>query len=354
MRTRDYAAYQGGLPGSRRSPCLGCGRVVVTARDAHVTFGGKRDGSMLLAFGHDPQVSWATVDVDEVFAAGDLYLLGIAHTRCMNAARGRLERQEVELPTELPQLLVDEPDDPPPALHMPPTNDHCAFCGSIERLTEEHVIPRWLTRQLAEIGGSFTRETPHGTKRSPTIEITAPICEECNNRWLAVLENDVRPVLSPMLTGADTRVHADQQLLLATWALKTALMFDLASGRPIVPEGFYHDLRLRRSPNRNHWVWLGLFGGHRSALKVTAYPLHLGISETEQPNGFICTFSVHHVVFQVAMHFTRGTAELRDDRRQYDPVIERIWPRWITPVLWPKSTYAFFEDSFDQFAASFS
>ncbi|HEX7063056.1 MAG TPA: hypothetical protein VF200_13875, partial [Woeseiaceae bacterium] len=72
MRDRDYAAYQGGLPGSRRSPCLGCGRVVVTARDAHVTFGGKRDGSMLVVFGHDPQVSWANTDIDEVFAAGDL------------------------------------------------------------------------------------------------------------------------------------------------------------------------------------------------------------------------------------------------------------------------------------------
>jgi hypothetical protein len=354
VHDREYAAHQGGLPGSRRSPCLACGRIVVTARDAHVTFGGKRDGSLLVVFGHDPQVSWATVAADALFAAEDLYLLGIAHTRCMDEARRRLEQQEVELPEELPQLLIDEPDDPPPAPHVPPTADRCAFCGSVETLTEEHVIPRWITRRLRELGGSFVRETQYGARRSPTIEITAPICEECNNRWLAVLENDVRQLLNPMLTGTEMRIHADQQLLLATWALKTALMFDLASGTPIVPEGFYHDLRLRRSPNRNHWVWLGLYGGQRSATKVVIYPLHLGIAETEPPNGFICTFSVFRVVLQVAMHFTRGTAELRDDRRQFEPVVERIWPRWITPVVWPKSTYAFFDDSFEQFAASFT
>jgi hypothetical protein len=82
-------------------------------------------------------------------------------------------------------------------------------------------------------------------------------------------------------------------------------------------------------------------------------PLHACIPESEQPNGFLCTFSVFRVVFQVAMHFTRGTAEWRDDRHQFEPVIERIWPRWITPVAWPKSGYALFDESFDQFAASF-
>src|SRR3954447_16193387 len=90
MRNRDYAAYQGDLPGSRRSPCLGCDRVIVTARDAHVTFGGKRDGSLLLAFGHDAQMTWAT-DADAIFDATDLFLLGLAHTRCMDEARRRLE-----------------------------------------------------------------------------------------------------------------------------------------------------------------------------------------------------------------------------------------------------------------------
>lgn len=350
MRSRDYAAYQGGLPGSRRSPCLGCCRTVVTARDAHVTFGGKRDGSMLLVFGHDPEVLWATDD--NIFEATDVYLLGVAHTRCMNEARRRLEAQEIELPEELPRLLVDEPDDPPPALHVPPTPDRCAFCGSTENLTDEHVIPRWVTRRMAEFGATYIRETAYGTQRSPTIEITAPICEDCNNRWLSVLENDVSSILSPMLTGSEVRIHADQQLLLATWAVKTALMFELANGSPIVPEGFFHDLRLRHAPHPNQWVWLGLYGGQQRATTVFLNPLHIGVPETDEPNGFVCTFNVFCVVFQVAMHFTSGTAELRDARQQYEPVIERIWPRWITPVVWPKSTFALFDASLGEFAAS--
>jgi len=77
------------LPGSRRGLCLGCDARVVTARDAHVLFGGKRDGSMLAMFDAAPLLMLAT-DPDRLFEPG-LELLGMAHRSCADLARQRLE-----------------------------------------------------------------------------------------------------------------------------------------------------------------------------------------------------------------------------------------------------------------------
>jgi hypothetical protein len=113
------------LPGSRKAPCLGCGGRVVTARDPHVLFGGKRDGSLLIAMDTEPQLSYAS-DIDRIYTEADLLLLGVAHRDCGPLARQRLEAQEVELPDELPELLVDEDIGELPALHLPPAG----YCPS--------------------------------------------------------------------------------------------------------------------------------------------------------------------------------------------------------------------------------
>src|SRR4051794_22635176 len=121
-------AYKNDLPGSRRAPCLGCGKPVVTARHAHVPIGGRRDGSLLIEIDMEPLVSNSN-DPDALFDADDLYLLGVAHRDCIVEARRRLIALDVELPEDLPRLLVDDDVAGLPLLHRPPTLDQCPFCG---------------------------------------------------------------------------------------------------------------------------------------------------------------------------------------------------------------------------------
>jgi hypothetical protein len=114
-------SYEDDLPGSRQAPCLGCGGRVVTARDAHVEIGGKRDGSVLMVFEAQPLRAWAT-DPDRLFEP-DLEHLGFAHRACVQLARQRLEAQQVELPDKLPRLIVDQEAGQLPALHLPRRQD---------------------------------------------------------------------------------------------------------------------------------------------------------------------------------------------------------------------------------------
>jgi hypothetical protein len=345
----EYLAYRGDdLPGSRRAPCLGCGERVVTARDPHTWLAGMRDGSWLLLIDAAPLRSFAT-DPDRIFAMPDAELLGVAHRACSDLARRRVEDQEVESPAELPKLLIDDQVGDLPALHLPPAPGICAFCGSTD-VSEEHVWPKWFSRALADHGG-FVMPTPYGPRPKPSLEIKAPVCNLCNNRWLSVLETDVSPVLRPMVRGEERTLSPDEQRLLATWAVKTAFMLDLHTGIPVIPTGFYYDLRRRRSPLSSNVVWVGAYSGSRWAAWVSHTGLYLGITPDKPPNAFVTTFTAFRVVFQVFGHFTKGGASLNDSRALAG-ALAPIWPPTDRAVDWPLQRLAFNDTSLVRLASS--
>jgi len=340
-------SYKDDLPGSRQAPCLGCGRRVVTARDPHVEIGGKRDGSVLMMYEARPLQALAT-NRDRVFEP-DLELLGVAHRACVQLARQRLEAQQVDLLDDLPRLIVDQEVGELPALHLPPAPGRCAFCRATE-VTDEHVWPKWVFRKLAVHDG-FTMPSLHGPRRMRSLDITAPVCVTCNNRWLSVLEKDVQPVLGPLIHGEERTLAPDEQRLLATWAIKTALMLDLGGGRPLIPTGFYYDFRLRRCPLPGQVVWLGAYRDSYYAAWASHQALHVGISTNEPPNAFVSTFTAFRAVFQVVGHFTRGNMNV-DDRRLLAAALARIWPPREEPIDWPPRKLAFGDDSLAELAQS--
>jgi hypothetical protein len=346
----DRRAYRNDLLGSRRSPCLGCGKPVVTARDAHVPIGGRRDGTLLIEMDVEPLISQSN-DPDALFDADDLYLLGVAHRDCVPEARHRLIAGEVTLPDELPQLRADDEFDVAdlPALHLPPSLDRCPFCDARDT-TEEHVFPQWLSKELTSLGRLIRREES-GPRSLRKIDVTAPICATCNNRWLSVLEGDTKPLLSRMLRGEEQRLFHNEQKLLATWALKTAMMLDLASGLPVIPVGFFHELRQKRKPFASSFVWIAGYGGSQWATWAHHSALHVGISETEPPNGFVSTFTVFRVVFHVLGHFTRGGATF-DDNRIYRDALAQISPLRMLPVEWPPNGVVFNDEWLEKLAVS--
>jgi len=346
-----YQAFAGDLPGSRRSPCLGCGEIVKPARHAHVQIGGRRDGTSLVVFEIFPQRASAT-NLDSLFSEGELYLLGWAHRTCVEQARERLERQEVLLPGDLPRLRVEETEGDLDPLHVRPTGDHCAFCGSREKMTMEHVWPEWITRLLGQ--NSFTITAQGQERRSRQIDLVAPVCATCNNRWLSVLEGDVQPVLAPMIRGEDRSLDLREQRLLATWAAKTALMLALVQDGSGIPEGYYHDLRLRREPLPSHAIWLGAYCDNRWAGWSETHPLRISVPEDALPNGFVTTFTAFRVVFQVVGHFASGEATIRDTRWQFAPAIHQLWPAGQEEIAWPRGGYALGDESLRAFARSFT
>jgi hypothetical protein len=193
--------------------------------------------------------------------------------------------------------------------------------------------------------------TTYGTRRFYSLEITVPVCTECNNRWLSVLERDVQPVLTPLIHGDERRLSSDGQRLLATWAVKTALMLDLATESPIIPTGFFHAFRPERAPLASHVVWLGAYMGRERAIWSAQQALHIGVPEDGEPNGFATTFTVFRALFQVVGHFTRGDATITDTRL-WSAGLWPIAPIQHAVIVWPRQGFAFDDQGLDHLARS--
>jgi hypothetical protein len=143
----------------------------------------------------------------------------------------------------------------------------CLFCGSTSSPSREHVIPKWVGRDL---GIGAVSEERHGrTRRLDALSIVLPqVCVICNTGWMNNLERRVRPVLAPMLLCAASSLpvilNPGQQAMLATWAVKTSLLltyraFRQQSGGWIPDDNLKWHYHHRHSdmPPPGARVWLG-------------------------------------------------------------------------------------------------
>ncbi len=65
-----------GLPGWKRSTCLGCGQPVIASRHAYIVMGGRRNGTALFVIGVKPHIMQVE-DVD-AFYREQLLMFGVA------------------------------------------------------------------------------------------------------------------------------------------------------------------------------------------------------------------------------------------------------------------------------------
>src|SRR5882724_10367570 len=90
----------------------------------------------------------------------------------------------------------------------------CIFCGPTEsRLTNEHVLGRWILRVLAPgLEGQIPHERRRGgrTERrwsrntlDPSIKV---VCKRCNEGWLSQLEGEAKFVVEPLILGKEGRL----------------------------------------------------------------------------------------------------------------------------------------------------
>jgi hypothetical protein len=153
-----------------------------------------------------------------------------------------------------------------------------------------------------------------------------------------------------MMHGAKAiSLSVDAQRLLATWAVKTALMLDLSRETPVIQAGFYRDFRLQRRPFDSHVVMLGAYNGG-NVVRAYHHESRLGAGEGHPPVGFVTTFTVFRTLFQVVGHFTSGSATWRDDRR-LTVGLHTIWPT-SGAIDWPRDGLAFSDDAVEELVVS--
>lgn len=223
------------------------------------------------------------------------------------------------------------------------------FCGQAGSLSKEHVVPRWLRKDL-QIAGPVRefRGAAHAGEAETLAVVFHEVCVRCNNGWMEALETAARPVLKPLLLGAapgtSRELDPGQQAVLATWAVKTALLLVLARlrGRDHgwIPDStlrWLHDYHASRMPPPGTRVWLGGLNTSDTPGTVQAACLYDAAGD---PAAQCVTFSVGCVVFQV---FATGQqdAGLTPDTEAwlapggvYRQALVQIAPS-SSPVRWP-------------------
>jgi hypothetical protein len=164
------------------------------------------------------------------------------------------------------------------------------------------------------------------------------VCGDCNGGWMARLEDGVRPILERMLAGCSSELHAGGQRTLATWALKTAMMFDQASpaAARVIPSPYYRALMETGEPPCGVKAWIASYDqtqetvSYVNAAEVTA----LGEVDPTERNVFTRSFTIGPAAFQVFGSTSSALIDLIAAWEGRD--VHQLWPTGESFVWTPR------------------
>lgn len=233
----------------------------------------------------------------------------------------------------------------------------CIYCGGWP-LTREHVVPTWLN-ELLRVGDEGKRDPmldnasrvadrdgvrPATRFGSVGLNMTVKaVCKTCNEGWMSSLEGCTKDLITELATGNRTKVSGGQQILLAAWATKTALMMSrmfahTALTRILLDAGFDSQRESPDQPSVNCIVRLGrrlpvdaqiqclALEAHNAADKSWASP------DEALANSVVITIGIGELVLQIVAGVAAGQPFTAPER----------WPLVIWPVKgdlrWPPAS----------------
>ena len=152
----------------------------------------------------------------------------------------------------------------------------CLSCGATAALTREHIVARWVRRELERNEGDglgrwvrVKGEAGHSESRDyARFDIEGNLlCQQCNNGWSSQLERQANgaalSLIRPSLLVIPLAVEAEQ--ILAAWLAKMAILDEYVEGR--ISETFARSLispiATRLAAPEKVRVWLGTLTRHR-------------------------------------------------------------------------------------------
>lgn len=250
----------------------------------------------------------------------------------------------------------------------------CIFCDA-KATSREHVFGEWAGKALGidktqvneHYGRSFDlrkldspnsySERVYRRTGSPISRREKIVCLRCNNGWMSRLEMSVQPFMTPMLTGSTTTLSTEEQVILATWAEKTSMIWEFADGKPPVSWSSQRT-KFGRSvvalPTTR--VWLGNYrGGHEPLTKVVdihgydtqGLAITRAVAMEQRPNyrftviglGKVLLYVVFVTNSQVSKHLRYPGA-----LPTLNSKLHQVWPDPRAALRWP-NTEGFVEET---------
>lgn len=232
---------------------------------------------------------------------------------------------------------------------------HCIFCGPTEApITREHVWSDWISGvlgpRLAEIATTkpetratqFRRGELHVDRQYPSDNLQEKvrvICEHCNNVTLSRLENMAKPILSPMILGKSGYVSIPDQVVIAAWITKMAMVWEYTDNYE--PKYFTQAERENfrstfRPATDNTWIWLAAVESRYPA-RMSQNVLWSQPGVGEPARFHITTGVIGGLGFQLLTrrhHDSKTASDYRAIMNKWRASTALIYPH-IFPIRWP-------------------
>jgi hypothetical protein len=234
----------------------------------------------------------------------------------------------------------------------------CIFCGEGgERgnpMTEEHLWPEWMHPYLPHIAEAKTQAGHHRVRLGEVIverkvrhghvftKRFRLVCKRCNTGWMSGNEDDVKPILIPMLEGRAITLLKRHRIRLATWlALKVMLTECIDPFDAVINEFERDDFRLNQKIPIGLRIWVA---SHDSLDWYTGYwhqtlLTHLGTRPPEAERLSKCK-NVQTTAIGIGHLFTLSFATTIRELKFTPNImilrkIRRLHPPRDQPVVWP-------------------
>ena len=195
-------------------------------------------------------------------------------------------------------------------LTAPQVARRCVFCGG-SPVTREHVLGQWIPKAVGLTNAVFIVNVPSTLpdgstilKRRPsrTVDVICKrVCKSCNVGWMSSIEGSASRLLGPMIQGRPVTLSAEDQMLIARWTMKTAIMVEHLHSipSPNAPQILRWLIEGGTAPSRL-WILLAARSQSGSFIECDHRALRLRSHGPFVHNveGALVTFAIGHVVLQ--------------------------------------------------------
>ena len=223
----------------------------------------------------------------------------------------------------------------------------CIFCGEPfapdRERSNEHAAPKWCRELLPDRGTALHTQIVHTEagvetedqgRRNPFTTTLNEVCKACNEGWMHELEVSAQAILSHLIQGDARRLRFWRQVLVATWACKTAMVWEcLAGEHRAMPMACLRELHRTQRPPTKHQVWFGRYSGDDPYSFRHAAGRALGQPDPQQAHGYLVAIGIGQLVFVI---FGHGFGHLdATPRNALADRLTQVWPPVHEIAAWP-------------------
>jgi hypothetical protein len=232
--------------------------------------------------------------------------------------------------------------------------DNCIFCGEpfgpSRQRSDEHAAPKWCGEILPDRGQAEHKhvvETAEGRDeqdqgiRDPFTTVAGDICKPCNNGWMEELEDWAKRWLAKPITGQRRSLRYWRQALAASWAIKTAMVWECVSPTDqMITAGALRIFHQLQRPSGNQQVWTARYSGSdphsfRRTVASVIGSRPEGASDPDNPHAYLITLSIGELAFVIFGYLLAPPMPNVTLPQRFASKLVQIWPLATEIVEWP-------------------